>query len=645
MLESQCAKAAESEEKNRIAYMRLEASLEVKVSERVQEQTMEVTALNEMVRKAQIKETQAQEKHKAQLASLHANAEERVAKANQAAAAAEQARLQLQQNVTTQLADVNKRCHQAEAKTQAVERKSENHGRAFKMRILTLEATIKDLKQTIEDLRGQIDVQTQDLAVKNEELDLSQAREMLLSRELEASNDKFASQESCIRQLMCELESSRSELKLAAAAHQEAAKQQDAAAQELHNLLKSEHRRLCEAENKIKDLEKAGSELSGILVENERRAKQLEQLENQINRLQAEHKELQMDKDSVERAHAVLQTEFDALIVLAETLSVEKAELEHKLKMFDDEGVHRDDDSAEGEEGSRPSSRQGSRPTSLRGVGKRTASAGSTASQNTPTLPPIRRTRQSGSVGERQFKTLGVHSLGLCGPAELFVRVDAKLPLHKHSWHCEGTVDQPEYLWHSAGQDMARMSTCLPVRQEDDGIWISRSCIPSGWTVVDGVLVIPKPALQVSEHQPNIAAKSSQSIEYIEAQKALEAVKRAHLQSEVVQSGDPASSVHITEPFPGNQNSPPRQAQQARPPSNPRQHRIPTQDQSSTKLDRKWPNGGPYDRQQGAAIEHSTGSLTASDGQIAVVGSAPAARRPQTCKITANIRERDTYTS
>lgn len=81
---------------------------------------MEITALNEMVKRAQEKESKAQEKHKHQLERLRVTAQERVDKANEAVVAAEQARLWLQHSVTTQLSDANKRYHQAEAKTEAV---------------------------------------------------------------------------------------------------------------------------------------------------------------------------------------------------------------------------------------------------------------------------------------------------------------------------------------------------------------------------------------------------------------------------------------------------------------------------------------------------------------------------------------------
>lgn len=101
-----------------------------------------------------------------------------------------------------------------------VERKLEHQGKAFKMRILTLEATTKDLKQTIEDLRGQIDVQSQKLATKNEELDMSQARERIVTRELQQSNARIADQESRISELANKLESAENEAKLAMASQQ-----------------------------------------------------------------------------------------------------------------------------------------------------------------------------------------------------------------------------------------------------------------------------------------------------------------------------------------------------------------------------------------------------------------------------------------
>lgn len=81
---------------------------------------MEIVALNEMVRKAREKEIQVQDKHKSQVESLRASAQERLGAAIKCAEAAEISRLQLQESVATQLADANRRCHQAEAKTQAV---------------------------------------------------------------------------------------------------------------------------------------------------------------------------------------------------------------------------------------------------------------------------------------------------------------------------------------------------------------------------------------------------------------------------------------------------------------------------------------------------------------------------------------------
>jgi len=81
---------------------------------------MEIAALNDMVKQARETQSQCQEKHNTQMGSLRASSQEKVMKANQAAAAAEQACLQLQKSASTQIADANKQCHQSEAKSQAV---------------------------------------------------------------------------------------------------------------------------------------------------------------------------------------------------------------------------------------------------------------------------------------------------------------------------------------------------------------------------------------------------------------------------------------------------------------------------------------------------------------------------------------------
>lgn len=101
-----------------------------------------------------------------------------------------------------------------------VERKLEHQGRAFKMRILTLEATIKDLKQTIADLCGQNHSQEQELTAKLEELDVSQAKERILLRELEHANEKLLHQESEIDRLGGEVAAVRNQMKIEVAARQ-----------------------------------------------------------------------------------------------------------------------------------------------------------------------------------------------------------------------------------------------------------------------------------------------------------------------------------------------------------------------------------------------------------------------------------------
>lgn len=213
----------------------------IQVAERVKDQKMEIVALNEMLKKAREKESHTEDRHKSLVERMHVSGQERLDAANKAAQAAENACLQLRESVATQLADTNKRCHQAEAKTKAVcvmdatdscrvcysqayrltwvatlqiERKVEQQRKAFKMRILTLEASIKDLKQTNEDLRQQISGQEHALAVQAEELALSQARERMLVREVDHANDALAEKNHCVSDLETQVELVRREMAL-----------------------------------------------------------------------------------------------------------------------------------------------------------------------------------------------------------------------------------------------------------------------------------------------------------------------------------------------------------------------------------------------------------------------------------------------
>lgn len=217
-------------------------TLSMQVRERVKEQKMEIMALNEMVRKAHENEIQLQDKHKTHVENLRSSAKERLDAANKSAEAAEMNRQQLQESVATQLADASRRCHQAEAKTQAVcvfhrakssflyqvallckrtrsfglqlERKLDHQAKAFKMRILTLEASMKDLKQTSEDLRRQVCAKEQELETQAEELDLSLARERLLARDITRANEAVACKTRCVEEVEAQLALARRELSL-----------------------------------------------------------------------------------------------------------------------------------------------------------------------------------------------------------------------------------------------------------------------------------------------------------------------------------------------------------------------------------------------------------------------------------------------
>lgn len=90
------------------------------MAERVKEQKLEIIALNEMLRNSRSKEAQTQEHLQKQIESGRVVAQERVDAANKAAKDAESSKRQLQDSVSVQIADAKKRCHQAEARNQAV---------------------------------------------------------------------------------------------------------------------------------------------------------------------------------------------------------------------------------------------------------------------------------------------------------------------------------------------------------------------------------------------------------------------------------------------------------------------------------------------------------------------------------------------
>lgn len=95
-----------------------------------------------------------------------------------------------------------------------VERKLHHQAKAFKMRILTLEASIKDLKQTNETLQGQACAQEQELETRAEELNLSQARERLLARDIIQANEALAYKSRLVEDVGTQVELGRRELSL-----------------------------------------------------------------------------------------------------------------------------------------------------------------------------------------------------------------------------------------------------------------------------------------------------------------------------------------------------------------------------------------------------------------------------------------------
>lgn len=86
--------------------------------------------------------------------------------------------------------------------------------------------------------------------------------------------------------------------------------------------------------------------------------------------------------------------------------------------------------------------------------------------------------------------------------------------------------------WACADLARPRASTCVPVRHFDDGIWIDNKCIPSGWTVADDVIVVSDALSGGCGQMPASPPERPYSFGYIEAQAALQAVKRAHAQPE-----------------------------------------------------------------------------------------------------------------
>lgn len=94
----------------------------------------------------------------------------------------------------------------------------EHQGQAFKLRIVTLEASVKDLKQTIGDLKVDIDRKEQQLRAQGVVLHSSQDRERTLMRNVAEAQDEVAQKGTLILRLETKLEEARNEL-----AHHQAA--------------------------------------------------------------------------------------------------------------------------------------------------------------------------------------------------------------------------------------------------------------------------------------------------------------------------------------------------------------------------------------------------------------------------------------
>lgn len=92
----------------------------LQVGERIKESAQEITALNSMLNSMKEAEVKQTAKHKDQLEKTRKLAQERVATAQAAVAAAQKATQELQEKAAMQLKDANNKVHQAEAKLLAV---------------------------------------------------------------------------------------------------------------------------------------------------------------------------------------------------------------------------------------------------------------------------------------------------------------------------------------------------------------------------------------------------------------------------------------------------------------------------------------------------------------------------------------------
>lgn len=94
----------------------MNTSHELQVAARVKESTQEITALNSMLNNMKEAEVKQAAKHKQQMEKTRKLAQERVATAQTAVAAAQKATDDLQEKAAMQLKDVNNKVHQAQAK-------------------------------------------------------------------------------------------------------------------------------------------------------------------------------------------------------------------------------------------------------------------------------------------------------------------------------------------------------------------------------------------------------------------------------------------------------------------------------------------------------------------------------------------------
>lgn len=94
--------------------------VQLQVAARVKESMQEITALNSLLNSMKEAEVKQAAKHKELLEKTRKLAQERVATAQAAVAAAEKAKHELQEKAAMQLNDANNKVHQAEAKLLAV---------------------------------------------------------------------------------------------------------------------------------------------------------------------------------------------------------------------------------------------------------------------------------------------------------------------------------------------------------------------------------------------------------------------------------------------------------------------------------------------------------------------------------------------